>query len=290
MSERPLIFISHATDESASAMVIEQAIRYAFGDAVSIFNTSNRQSLAVGDPWRDQIIDALRTASSVLVICSPSSVKNGWIHFEAGGAWSLGKSVVPCCIKGMKPVNLPTPLRDLQSVELTADEGFSQLFSHLARVHSELGSVYKEVTNVRGILQHAWEADAHAANTPLISFAQSVFRRAERYKGQSETGLLVIKSIYPTKNVGFELAALGVRSGESLKLSLDVVGAEGTASTIFDCYTTPDVADAIERMGEGARFFGELKCLGLLQLDEMTTKQTICWQLVGAKVPASLKQ
>lgn len=286
MNDKPLIFISHATDESASALVIENTLKHAFGDTVEVFNTSNRQSLQAGDPWRDKIITALKAADAVLVLCSPASVKNGWIHFEAGGAWAIGSRVVPCCIKGMKPAGLPSPLRDLQAVDLSSADDFETLLAHLASMHPSLEVAHLELSNIPGLIETAWEADVATSNDALVAFVKAATLLPNNYRDKVEAGLLAIKSTYSVKNL-FHSRAIeeGIRNGQSLNLTIQIVGGE----SIFDCFTTPDMSVSVVELGENRELFGAVKCLGFMPLNEMSSKQTLTWRLVNARLPGGLR-
>jgi hypothetical protein len=272
MDGKPLIFISHATDESASALVIENTLKHAFGDTIEVFNTSNRQSLQAGDPWRDKIITALKAADAVLVLCSPASIKNGWIHFEAGGAWAIGSRVVPCCIKGLKPANLPSPLRDLQAVDLSSAEDFATLLAHLVVIHPTLVTAHSELANIPRLIETAWEADVATSNAALVDFVSAATLLPGKYQDTSESGLLVIDSIYPTTKIPYSAGDTdGLRSGLSLSLTLKIVGGE----KIFYCFTAPDLSGSVVQLGVKRELFGEVKCLGLMNHNENTTKNTL---------------
>src|SRR5262249_32409834 len=130
--QKPIVFISHIHEEETCANALEQVLKRALLGALDVFNSSNRRSIATGDPWRDRIVESLKRAASVLVVASPNSVSSPWVNFEAGGAWISGTRVVPCCIKGMKPSSLPAPLSHLQALNLDSPEDLQQLITHLA--------------------------------------------------------------------------------------------------------------------------------------------------------------
>ena len=46
----------------------------------------------------------------MLLLCSPSSIKRHWIHFEAGCGWIQKKPVIPICYGGLTSSQLPANL------------------------------------------------------------------------------------------------------------------------------------------------------------------------------------
>jgi hypothetical protein len=50
---RPTVLISHVSRESDTAVALENVLTEALLGGLDVFNTSNRTSLSVGDPWRD---------------------------------------------------------------------------------------------------------------------------------------------------------------------------------------------------------------------------------------------
>jgi hypothetical protein len=57
--QKPTVFISHIHEEEVCANALEKVLRKALLGALDIFNSSNRKSIAAGDPWRDRIIETL---------------------------------------------------------------------------------------------------------------------------------------------------------------------------------------------------------------------------------------
>ena len=88
-------FISHIHEDARISAALEDLIKESLLGGVEVFNTSNRVSLAPGEPWRDLIIQNLRGCVAALVVATPQSVSSPWINFESGGAWISEKRGIP---------------------------------------------------------------------------------------------------------------------------------------------------------------------------------------------------
>jgi hypothetical protein len=109
-----------------------------------------RAALGAGDAWFDTINTRLAECSLLLTLCTPESVYQPWINFEAGWAWGLEKPVVPVCHGGLMPDDLKMPFSSRQAVTLTRPD--------------DLESLYNAV------------ADARGSNQPRVAFARALER------------------------------------------------------------------------------------------------------------------
>ena len=129
---KPTIFVSHINDEAEVAIWIKKSISKLLLGGVQFFVSSDRTAIIGGDRWLNKMEEALRDAPIVLVLCSSRSVQRPWVNFEAGGAWIAGKRVVPICHAGMRPPDLPEPLKSLQAYNLLQEQDFQDLVALLA--------------------------------------------------------------------------------------------------------------------------------------------------------------
>lgn len=256
----------HAEEQSANAL--EKVLKKALLGGLDIFNSSNRQSISVGDPWRDRIIDTLKQSRCVLVLASPDSVSSPWVNFESGGAWVSGTRVIPCCIKGMKPSSLPAPLSHLQAVNLASSEDLRVLLKHLAEV-AQLD--YPEEFNFEeavAILTEGWDAGPKPAdNEVLLSWFAKAQRRPEKHKGESAIGLFRVEHLSPTdRQETRQFPSEALKAGDSVTCWLSIEGAEYSSN--YHCFATGTVADLLEDSPKGTLFHGRIKCLGQMKVFE----------------------
>lgn len=131
---KPLIFISHITDEQFVAAEIEKMLNDAFLHQFEIFVSSNPNTLRAGSVWGEEIFNKLKEADAGIVVVSPKSKKREWINFEAGAIWGKGVPVIPACHSGLKIDDLDYPLQKLQAVDLTNERSAQNMFNPLANV------------------------------------------------------------------------------------------------------------------------------------------------------------
>jgi hypothetical protein len=131
---KPTIFISHIADEAGLAKILQTHIAQDFLGMLDVFVSSDSESIAAGANWLKAIEEALERANLEIVVCSRASITRPWINFEAGAGWMRRILIVPVCHSGLKPTDLPMPLRVLNGLEANSSEGLSYLYRSIAKV------------------------------------------------------------------------------------------------------------------------------------------------------------
>jgi TIR domain len=129
---KPIVFISHITEEAKLANLIKDKIEMDFLGMIEIFVSSDGESIAAGARWLETISDALKNAGIMIVLCSHNSIGRPWINFEAGAGWNKGIPVVPICHTGLRKVELPMPLSMLQAGIASDSNDLDRLYTLLA--------------------------------------------------------------------------------------------------------------------------------------------------------------
>lgn len=137
MPDKPLIFISHITEEAELAQLFKREIERSFLNMVEVFVSSDNASISIGTNWLEQITNGLRTCKAIMIFCSPASIVRPWINFEAGAGWARSIEIVPLCHSGIRPVDLPLPLNLMQGVEAHDQTKITEVFRLIA---GKLGS------------------------------------------------------------------------------------------------------------------------------------------------------
>ncbi len=137
--EKPKIFVSHIADESKLAEIFKRYLAKDFIGILEIFVSSDESSITAGTNWLNTIDKVLKAAKLEIVLCSPASVGRPWINFEAGAGWIRAIPIVPVCHSGLKPNDLPMPLKVLESIEATQKRGLQKLYNLVAgAINSEV--------------------------------------------------------------------------------------------------------------------------------------------------------
>lgn len=130
---KPVVFISHINEEQEIAKKLKEYLDEKFLSKINIFVSSHEESIKLGEEWMNIIKQHLKESCLEIVLCSPYSVKKPWINFEAGACWIKDSaSVIPLCHSGLKPGELPFPLKILQGAILNTKEGLEQLLNRIS--------------------------------------------------------------------------------------------------------------------------------------------------------------
>jgi nucleoside 2-deoxyribosyltransferase len=85
------IFLSHAAADREYARKLSHALLFQWPD-VRIFTTD---MLSAGEEWQSKLRRELVQCDIFMVVLTPNSVDSNWVLQELGGAWALGKPIVP---------------------------------------------------------------------------------------------------------------------------------------------------------------------------------------------------
>lgn len=130
---KPLVFISHITEEKQIAIAFKELIEISFLNMLEVFVSSDEDSIHMGQKWLDRISNSLKTCNVEIVLCSPKAIKRPWINFEAGAGWVRDIPVIPLCHSGIEPSQLPMPLNLLQAAKANEISSLKLIFPVLAQ-------------------------------------------------------------------------------------------------------------------------------------------------------------
>ena len=168
--QKPLVFISHITEEKEIAQALKQLVESTFLNMIEVFVSSDPTSIRLGRKWLDEITHALKTCSVEIILASPESVKRPWINFEGGSGWVRDIPVIPLCHSGMIPSKLPAPLGSLQAATATEEAELKLIFPELAdAVGCKLPEIdfSKFITVVKEFEATSQQYNAMVAKTPV---------------------------------------------------------------------------------------------------------------------------
>ncbi len=132
-TSKPLVFISHITEEKEIAVAFKELIESSFLGMLDVFVSSDEDSIHMGQKWLGRISNGLKTCTIEIVLCSPKSILRPWINFEAGAGWVRDIPVIPLCHSGIEPAKLPMPLNLLQAAKANEVSSLKLIFPVLAQ-------------------------------------------------------------------------------------------------------------------------------------------------------------
>jgi hypothetical protein len=148
------VFVSHAAEDAAVAKTLKAQLEAAVPGA-RLFVSA--EDIRLGGDWRREIDEALDAARALLVLCTPRSVHNRWLHFESGAGWArrVGNeriAVIPICHNGVFPSTLDDPLRAFQGLSLESPDDCRRLADRLAAaVHEQVAPAFDFAAMVRAL-------------------------------------------------------------------------------------------------------------------------------------------
>jgi hypothetical protein len=152
------VFISHISQEKPVALVLQNYLKLAFGDAFRVFVSSDAKSIGGGTKWYTHIIENLRVSDVVLVLVSHESKGREWINFEAGFGEGSESLVIPIAIHHISLGQLSWPLAGIQ-----------------ARHIGDIGSILQDVGDRIGATPGTVDANVYSAELEGAE-AQLIYR------------------------------------------------------------------------------------------------------------------
>ena len=127
------ILISHISEEALLALLLKDFIESTFLGQFEVSLISGSSDSAVGDKWLVELDGSLTSSELLFVLCSPKSIRQPWMHFEFGCAWTKSVTITCLCHSGLNKVSLPSHLRIFEVLEVDDDGFMEQLFNDLAK-------------------------------------------------------------------------------------------------------------------------------------------------------------
>jgi len=130
------IFVSHIQEEFQVALVLKKWIESAFADRCEVIISTDPESIPTVAQFLERSEQAWEEIKGLVILCSPSSIQNPWIAFEAGCAWLRKIFILPVCYAGLTLAELPQPLSTFSGFDLDQRDFGQKFFMTLAK---ELG-------------------------------------------------------------------------------------------------------------------------------------------------------
>ncbi len=121
------VFISHISEEKDLAIVFKEWIESTFLGQLSVFVSSDPQSIPAGNKWREELTSALDESKLLIILYSPLSKSRPWISFEAGCGWIKKIPIIPICHSNLRLKQIGEPISSFQGIEID-DKDFTEKF------------------------------------------------------------------------------------------------------------------------------------------------------------------
>ena len=126
------VFISHISEEKNLAIVFKEWIESTFLGQLSVFVSSDPQSIQAGKKWREVVTSALDESKLLIILYSPLSKTRPWISFEAGCGWIKDIPIIPICHSNLKLSQIGEPISSFQGIEINDKDFVKKFFVAIA--------------------------------------------------------------------------------------------------------------------------------------------------------------
>lgn len=144
-------FLSYS---SRDADVADRLVADLRGHGVEVWYDKD---LRAGERWEPMLADQLRRADAVIVLITPASLQSNWVEMEWSTALGRSARVVPVLVNGVRPHDLPEPLRELVAVFLDQDyrEGVRKLAASIKQLAGSTAPPAAEAVDIDRLVEDA---------------------------------------------------------------------------------------------------------------------------------------
>lgn len=164
--DKPTIFFSHSSKDRDMILPIKKRLEQITSGVISIFMSSDGQSIPFGRNWVSKIEEGLASARIMFIFVTPKSLASEWIYFEAGYAYSKGIKVIPVGL-GVNVGALKSPLNLLQGFDVTSEDGLNNMVSV---INKQFDLQFPEGFTVEDYRQVIGAARGESADFPFAKY------------------------------------------------------------------------------------------------------------------------
>ena len=125
------IFVSYSREDEVSVRHLLAELR-----KVEVTGRLDDADISTGSAISTAIHNAIKEASAVIVLLSPASLNNSWVHFEMGAAQAMDKTIIAVILQGEGIENqLPESLSNITYLDARS-ESLSQIARKIEKMIS----------------------------------------------------------------------------------------------------------------------------------------------------------
>ncbi len=202
------VFISHISEEKDLAIVFKEWIESTFLGQLSVFVSSDPQSIPAGNKWRKDLTSALDESELLIILYSPLSKTRPWISFEAGCGWIKEIPIIPICHSNLKLEQIGEPISSFQGIAVD-DKDFTKKFFGAIAKHAGF-SKYPKIDKKQFLSDIEKSLNTFDSTVTPTEESQSV---KTKHKDLSEPDILALLTDY------FNQGATQITTAEAIKYS-----------------------------------------------------------------------
>ena len=113
-ARRPVrVFLSYSDLDKVLASKVRRLLARSANTRIFSYD-----DLSAGEKWEAKLRRELAGADVVVALLTPRSVESSWVLRDVGGAWGLGKPIIPVVTRRDLVTRIPVPLKGTSAIEL----------------------------------------------------------------------------------------------------------------------------------------------------------------------------
>jgi hypothetical protein len=160
------IFLSHASEDAAFAILLASEIEREFTPNVKVFASSRPNAIPSGTSWLDDVLKNLDKADVLVILITTASESSIWVSFELGYFWKEtgGRRIHTLYHPKAK---IPNPLNTLQAKLVTDKQQLQDFFQVLCQ---EIGHPLTNTANLGTLVNSAHSLSKSPPQRSLANF------------------------------------------------------------------------------------------------------------------------
>lgn len=126
------VFLSHPHAAPDIAIALASWLERVFRDVDVICTSLPEHHIDAGHMVTTGIVERMKSSSITLALITREALGQPWIFYEMGAAHALGKTFIPCVVRGLSLRDLPPQAHEYQGVDLSDEEGLRRLVKALS--------------------------------------------------------------------------------------------------------------------------------------------------------------
>jgi hypothetical protein len=131
------VFISFHHIDALVALCLKERLEKLL-QTVEVFCAADvAESVRLGEQWMLRIVQAISASNIAILLASPDALRSPFVSFEFGALWFREQGnkhvrsecrIIPVCIYGQRPSDLPRPFSDRQALKLDSHSSVRDLY------------------------------------------------------------------------------------------------------------------------------------------------------------------
>lgn len=148
---KPILFISHITEERGFALALQEVLNDIYRNQLDIFVSSSKTNIDLGDNWIEKVNYNLENMSMMIVLCSKESYNRNWINYEAGVGIGKNILVIPVIYGNLTIKELGLPLNQWELLKFEDSTFLEKIVIKIDKCCSIKSSLKNKIIHIENL-------------------------------------------------------------------------------------------------------------------------------------------